>query len=103
VKIVRPDQYLRPEMNASVAFVSDEKPGTKTEAAVKPVVIVPASAVREGAVFVLLDGKAIRRTVKTGATSGQGIRIEQGLNGGEDLILSPPSDLKDGDKVRQKT
>lgn len=102
VKIARPDQYLRPEMNASVAFVSDEKPAATTEAA-KPVVIVPASAVREGAVFVMLEGKAIRRTVKTGSTSSQGIRIEQGLNGGEDLILSPPSDLKDGDKVRQKT
>src|SRR5262245_26504354 len=44
VKIVRPDQYLRPEMNASVAFVSEEKPAVTTEA-IKPVVIVPASAV----------------------------------------------------------
>ena len=26
VKISKPDEYLRPEMNASVAFVSDEKP-----------------------------------------------------------------------------
>jgi HlyD family secretion protein len=102
VKIVDPDEYLRPEMNASVAFASDEKPATVTSAA-KPVVIVPAAAVREGSVFVFLDGKAVRRTVKTGATSAQGIRIEAGLNGGEDLIVSPPAGLKDGDKVRQKS
>ena len=64
--------------------------------------IIPASALRDGAVFVLLDGKALRRTVKTGATSTQGVRVEQGLVGGEDLILSPPPGLKNGDKVRQK-
>jgi HlyD family secretion protein len=102
VKIVKPDDYLRPEMNSSVAFISDEKPETRTEAA-KPVLIVPASAVREGAVFVILDGKAVRRSVKTGATSAQGVRIDQGLIGGEDLIVNPPSSLKDGERVRQKT
>ena len=35
--------------------------------------------------------------VKTGATSGQGVRIEDGLIGGEDLIVNPPAGLKDGD------
>jgi HlyD family secretion protein len=102
VKIVKPDEYLRPEMNASVAFVSDEKPVTGTDAAAKPVLIVPAAAVKDGAVFVLLEGKAVRRAVKTGAVSSQGVRVEQGLIGGEDLIVNPPAGLKDGDKVRQK-
>ena len=64
VKVVKPDDFLRPEMNASVAFVSDEKPAAS--AAAKPVILVPASAVRDGAVFVYLDGKAVRRAVKTG-------------------------------------
>ena len=63
-------------MNASVAFLSEENPPRNDERAerfaAKPVVIVPASAVRDGAVFVLLDGKAVRRTVKTGATSRSG-------------------------------
>ena len=64
--------------------------------------MVPASAIKDGAVFVFLDGKAVRRAVKTGATSTQGIRIEEGLIGGEDVILTPPPGLKDGDKVRTK-
>jgi HlyD family secretion protein len=51
---------------------------------------------------VLLDGKALRRAVKTGATSTQGVRVEQGLVGGEDLITNPPPGLKNGDAVRQK-
>jgi HlyD family secretion protein len=105
VKVVKPDSYLRPEMNASVAFISDQRPDSTAAAGAapaRPVVIVPASAVHEGAVFVFHEGKAIRRAVKTGATSSQGIRIEDGLVGGEDLITNPPSGLKDGDKVRQK-
>jgi HlyD family secretion protein len=103
VKIARPDEYLRPEMNASVGFISDEKPKTATEAPAKPVVLVPSAAIKDGAVFVLLDGKAVRRTVKTGAVSPQGVRIEQGLIGGEDVIVNPPAGLKDGAKVRQKS
>ena len=107
VKISKPDTYLRPEMNASVAFAAEEKPAeTSTSAAgapaARPVVIVPASALHDGAVFVLLDGKALRRTVTTGATSPLGVRVERGLVGGEDLITNPPPGLKDGDKVRQK-
>jgi HlyD family secretion protein len=102
VKITRPDDYLRPEMNASVAFLSAEKPESP-EAGAKPVVLIPSAAVRDGAVFVLLDGKAVRRTVATGAVSGQSVRVERGLIGGEDLIVNPPQGLKDGDKVRQKS
>jgi HlyD family secretion protein len=104
VKVVKPDEYLRPEMNASVAFLADRKAESTTAAAVpaRPVVMIPAAAVKDGAVFVYLDGRAIRRAVKTGATSGTSVRIESGLNGGEDLITNPPAGLKDGDKVRQK-
>jgi HlyD family secretion protein len=98
VKSLKPDALLRPDMNATVGFYSEEK-ATST-AAPKPVVVVPASAVHEGAVFVVLDGHAVQRTVKTGATMNQGIRVEEGLNGGEDLIANPPAGLKDGDRVR---
>ncbi len=56
VKILKPDDYLRPEMNANVAFISDEKPQTASAPA-KPVIVVPASAVRDNAVFVTLGAK----------------------------------------------
>ena len=102
VKIARPDEYLRPEMNASVAFVADQKRDSEANAAAQPVILIPASAVHDHAVFLVLDGKALRRSVKTGAVSGQRVRIEEGLIGGEDLISNPPAGLKDGDKVRQK-
>ena len=102
VKVSQPDSYLRPEMNASVAFASDGKAGAPPAARRRSPSCSSPSAIRDGAVFVLLDGKAIRRSVKTGATSPQGVRVEEGLVGGEDLILNPPQTLKNGDKVRQK-
>jgi RND family efflux transporter MFP subunit len=106
VKILHPDQYLRPEMNASVAFVSDAKVADRGAVA-KPSIVVPTSAVRSGSVFVITNGRALKRTVKTGATStlaggAQAVHIEDGLIGGEDLIVNPPTDLKDGDRVKQK-
>jgi HlyD family secretion protein len=101
VKITHPDGYLRPEMNASVAFLSDEKNTLATPA--RPIVIVPASAIRDKQVFVVLNGRAVARHVKLGPTSSQGVRVEEGLIGGEDLIINPPATLKDGDRVREKT
>jgi HlyD family secretion protein len=97
VKIVKPDDYLRPEMNASVAFLADEKPAGAAES--KPAIYAPPGAVRDGAVFLALNGRAVRRAVRTGPASSQGIRIDQGLSGGEDLIVNPPAELRDGDKV----
>ena len=101
VKVLKPDDYLRPEMNANVAFLSDEKPQASSTPA-KPQIIVPSSAVRDGAVFVSFGGKAVKRPVKTGVATSQGVRIDEGLIGGEDLILDPPAGLQDGDRVALK-
>jgi HlyD family secretion protein len=104
VQILHPDSYLRPEMNASVAFLADTPAVTGASAeAVRPVISVPASAVQNGAVFVVLNGHALRRPVKISSTSGQNARIESGLIGGENLVVNPPAGLKDGDRVQVKS
>jgi HlyD family secretion protein len=100
VQVLQPDDYLRPEMNASVAFLADEK--AASGAAAQPRIVVPASAVQNGIVFVVLRGRAVSRTVKVASTSSQGAQIAQGLIGGEDLIVNPPAGLKDGARVRVK-
>ncbi|MBC8166798.1 MAG: efflux RND transporter periplasmic adaptor subunit [Bryobacteraceae bacterium] len=99
VKILNPDEFLRPEMNSSVAFIEKGKPSSGL---VTPVIYVPVSAVRDDAVFLIANGKALKRTVKVERTTPQGLRIASGLNGGEDLITNPPADLKEGDRVRKK-
>lgn len=100
VKVLRPDEYLRPEMNATVAFVADttRSGGTMT----RNVITVPADTIRGGNVYVFVDGKAVKRAVAVGGTTAQGVLVRQGLIGGEDLIANPPPDLKDGQRVRVK-
>ena len=100
VKVLNPDEYLRPEMNASVAFHSSAKPEQTGE--MKPSLSIPASAVRDGAVFVIVDGKALRRAVQVSGTSAQGLMISSGLIGGEDVIVKATAELTDGQKVRPK-
>ena len=100
VKVLKPDQYLRPEMNASVAFIEQGKPADSTA---KPLIFIPITAVRDGAVFIVQAGKAVRKEVKASSNTPMGLRIEEGLTGGEQLIASPAPDLKDGAEVVAKT
>jgi len=105
VQVIKPDEYLRPEMNASVVFYTPEKSGEKSSnqtSVARPLITIPASAVRDSAVFVVVDGRAVRRQIQVSGTSQQGPTISNGLIGGEDLIVNPPADLKDGQKVRAK-
>jgi HlyD family secretion protein len=101
VKVENPDLHLRPEMNASVAFLAGDQPKS-AGAPVESMIVVPASAVKDGTVFVVLNGKAVRRPVKTGMTMAAGVRVTQGLIGGEDVIVSPPAGLADGAPVKLK-
>jgi len=72
VKVTHPDGYLRPEMNASVAFLSDEKNAAATPS--QPIVIVPAAAIRDSKVFVVLDGRAVTRPITMASTFRPSIR-----------------------------
>ena len=101
VKVLNPDDYLRPEMNASVAFYTPDK-ADEAESESKRVVVVPSATVRDGSVFVVAGGKAIRKNVKVDGTTSQGVQVSEGLIGGEDLVANPPADLKDGQKVQTK-
>jgi HlyD family secretion protein len=103
VKIENPDEYLRPDMNASVDFIADAPAGEAKTQPAKRIVYVPAAALRDGAVFVNLDGKAVMKKVKTGPTTPQGVIVEDGLIGGEQVILNPPQELKDGSRVKLKS
>lgn len=103
VKILNPDEYLRPEMNASVAFLSDAPAqGAPAASAGRAVVFVPSAAVRNDQVYILANEKVVVRAVKISGNTPQGLRVEDGLIGGEDLILNPAPELKNGDRVRRK-
>jgi len=103
VKILKPDEYVRPEMNARVTFMNAEvKP--KTEEA--RLYIVPKRGVieRDGGkrVVVIVDGKAQTRPVTVEREVGAEVYISAGLTGNESIIVSEPEKLKVGDRVKDK-
>ena len=101
VQVLEPDSYLRPEMNANVAFLADEE--SQRGSAAGPTIVIPSSALVGGnSVFVLLDGRAVQRPVGVRRTTSRGVEIREGLVGGEDLIVSPPPDLEGGAAVRPR-
>jgi HlyD family secretion protein len=106
VKVEDPDGLLKPDMNATVSFLSPTRAASGPAAATapqaeSPSLRIPASALRENAVFVVEQGKAVKRPITRGRTTAGGdIEIKKGLIGGEDLILHPPESLKEGDAVK---
>ena len=98
VRVETPDQFLRPDMNATVAFYNDASSTPSAQA--RSVVTVSITAVQNGTVFVVVNGRAVRRTVTTGGSTSKGVLVESGLIGGEDVVVSPPADLKDGARVQ---
>lgn len=100
VKILAPDEFLRPEMNATVQFRGEAKPETAVST---PVSSIPASALQNNGVWVIDQGRAQKRPVRVVGRSGSNITVEGGLTGGETLILNPPADLKTGTPVRSKS
>jgi RND family efflux transporter MFP subunit len=65
--------------------------------------LVPADAItRYGQMerlFVVEQARAVLRLVKTGRTLNHRIEILSGLNAGEQVVLAPPSALRDGQPV----
>jgi HlyD family secretion protein len=102
VQVLNPDEYLRPEMNATVKFLADEQKATSTQPAGA---FVPASALRDHdgkkVVFLAFDGKARMREVHVLSQRADGFLVD-GLVGGESVISKGPQDLKDGDNIKVK-
>ena len=98
------DERLRPEMGVRVVFVDDAEAAKKPTAAGEPALVIPQDAVVkiEGVdhVFVLeRDVARARRVVLGDAKSGK-VVVSTGLVEGETIVLAPPTELRDGQRVR---
>ena len=100
VRINNPDNFLRPDMNATVAFYNEASTEQNGEA--KRLLVVPSGAVQNGHVFVILNGRVRERPVTSSGSSQRGVLVASGLIGGEELVVNPPSSLKDGSRVEKK-
>ena len=100
VQIKNPDDYLRPDMNANVQFLADQKPGQEVHGALVPITAVRSQGVKK-TVFLVENDKAVAREVKVLATHSDGYVVDN-LSGGETVIAELPAELKDGTRIRVK-
>lgn len=93
---------MRPEENATVKFLANETPRTAKASAG---VFVPSTAIRDHdgkkIVLIAFNGKAVAREIHIVSERSDGALVD-GLVGGEDVITTAPSTLKDGDKIKIK-
>jgi len=103
VQILNPDSYLRPEMNATVKFLAEEK--KETSSSQSSGVFVPTAAIRDQdgrkVVFLAFNGRVLRREVQIVSQRSGGFMV-RGLLGGENVITAAPANVKDGDKIKIK-
>jgi len=101
VKVDNPDEQLRPEMNARVNFLTEERPTQGTSA---PRVLVAKAAVvrRDGSafVFVIKGNKVEQRSIRLGDEAGDFYYVLEGLSGGESTATTGAEKLRDGDRVK---
>ena len=62
--------------------------------------LVPTSAVIDGHVWVVQNGRAEQREVRIGIEGTEKTEVLSGLKAGEPIIVHPPEGLEDGDRVR---
>jgi RND family efflux transporter MFP subunit len=64
------------------------------------VLLAPARAVRDGALWVVEDGRARKRPVRTGIEGGERVEIVSGVHTGACVLAEPTDALKDGTRVK---
>lgn len=62
--------------------------------------LVPLDALQNGSVFVVENGRAVRRAIKLGIRGREQAEVTEGLAAGDTVVLNPPAGLKEGARLR---
>ncbi len=102
VQVLKPDNYLRPEMNARASFMSAQEPGVANNPTSR--VYVPKNSVydRDGGkvTFVLKGSRVEMKTVRSGRVTSSGLEILSGLTGTEKVVVRGGEALNNGTRVQ---
>jgi len=104
VKFLKPDEFVKPEMNARVTFLSPAPEKKEADAPVEKLYTVPKASIvdREGrkVVLIVTEGMVKVRPVTIAREVGGDVYVSSGLSGSESVILGDAlSQLKAGDRV----
>ncbi len=105
VRILEPDEWLRPDMSVRVTFLAGE-PAQGAVAASQ--VLAPREALRRDEqgeyAWVVSDRRLRRQALASAGTAADGRAVvSEGLSGGEALVLGAGEDLRDGQRVDVRT
>ena len=95
IRLDNPGMNLKHGMFANIEIVLSSRPG---------VVAAPVDAIMTGLsgesdVFVVEDGRARKRTIRTGITTGRLTEVTSGLRAGEIVVTLGQETLADGDEL----
>ena len=99
------DKRIVPDMGARVAFLESSAPAGERQPL--PGVLIPSAAIRAqgdtNVVYVLDGDRARARKVTLGQTYSELRQVLDGLKANERVVVRPPADLQDGDRVRSES
>ncbi|MBM4254747.1 MAG: efflux RND transporter periplasmic adaptor subunit [Deltaproteobacteria bacterium] len=100
VKLTKADEYLRPDMSIRINFLAEPMKNNGSA----PRVVIPKNAIRGSGeqtfVWLVRNQQIVKVSVRVGEAFGDTLQIQNGLDGGEALVLSGPGDLRDGMPVK---
>jgi RND family efflux transporter MFP subunit len=105
VSITDHDPRILPEMGAKVDFLEPtDSHATNAAPAPRASVRIPEAAMKTdggtSVVWIVRDGRLVRRPITTGPVSGGFLEVRSGLNGGEQLLVSGVDAPADGMRVK---
>jgi HlyD family secretion protein len=100
VQILEPNlAMIKPEMSVKANFVEKRSPNDK-----EPRLVIPAKSIQhegnETYVWTLRDGAARRASIVSGTETQNGVEVRDGLRDGDVVILAPPTNLIEGQKLQ---
>ena len=104
VKLLEPDEQIRPEMNARVTFFATDQASRLSKAESPKLFVIPRRAVVERdagkAVVVVQNGRASDRPITIEKEVASDVFVSKGLNGSEAIIVGEQlNSLQPGDRV----
>jgi hypothetical protein len=102
VRFIDKDEQVLPEMSAKVAFLteqmSDEEVHQKPKMLIDPAAVVDRQ--NSKVVFLVKDNEVVERRIKVDKMIGSSLEVLEGLSAGDQVVLNPDADLKEGTKIK---
>ena len=105
VALEKKDARIVPDMGVRVSFLEQKQDDAKMQAEAPQGALVPTAAIAQrdghGVVFIVSNDSVQQRNVSPAASKiGDQSLLPTGVQVGDTVVVSPPSQLKDGDRVK---